>query len=239
MNLFDYIYAKKIGGGGGGVPLLTRAAWDALSTEQKQSYGLVAVQDLNSGFDRGYLYYGEDYRYFRVVESGSMTNTGGTVTVSDEGFGKLLVIAINSEASTFSLDLSATLNSVSLTGETIQTNDYASTGYNRRNYRISLFDIDCSAGDTLEIVCSNYSNYTRVIWAIVESGCWAINKSLTTPDYATNGDNNVDGMVVYGTSSSKNAGTITVSSYTAGVRISTGNPGTSYTSSYIFWFTDA
>ena len=29
--------------GGGGVPLLTRAQWDALTTQEKQAYGLVAI----------------------------------------------------------------------------------------------------------------------------------------------------------------------------------------------------
>ena len=49
------------GGGGGDVPLLTRAQWNALSTAQKQAYGLLAIQDENSGFDRGELVYGADY----------------------------------------------------------------------------------------------------------------------------------------------------------------------------------
>lgn len=49
------------GGGGGDVPLLTRAQWNALSTAQKQAYGLVAIQDANSGYDRGELLYGADY----------------------------------------------------------------------------------------------------------------------------------------------------------------------------------
>lgn len=49
------------GGGGGDVPLLSRAAWNALTTAQKQAYGLVAVQDAISGFDRGELVYGGDY----------------------------------------------------------------------------------------------------------------------------------------------------------------------------------
>lgn len=50
------------GGGGGDVPLLTRAQWNALSTAQKQAYGLLAIQDSNSGFDRGELVYGADYQ---------------------------------------------------------------------------------------------------------------------------------------------------------------------------------
>lgn len=59
MNLFDYILAKKIGGGGGsGIPLISRTDWEALSTAQKQAYGLVAVQDSTTGYDRGELYNG-------------------------------------------------------------------------------------------------------------------------------------------------------------------------------------
>lgn len=49
------------GGGGSDVPLLTRAEWNALSTAQKQAYGLLAIQDANSGFYRGELVYGADY----------------------------------------------------------------------------------------------------------------------------------------------------------------------------------
>lgn len=49
------------GGSGGGVPLLTQAEWDALSTAQKQAYDLVAIQNKNSGFLRGTLAYGADY----------------------------------------------------------------------------------------------------------------------------------------------------------------------------------
>ncbi len=44
-----------------GMPILTRAQWNALTTEQKQSYGYIAVQDSDSGFIRGSLYYGADY----------------------------------------------------------------------------------------------------------------------------------------------------------------------------------
>lgn len=63
MNLFDYILAKKLGGGGGGgdVPMITRAEWNVLTTAQKQAYNYVAIQDISTGFNRGGLYYGEDY----------------------------------------------------------------------------------------------------------------------------------------------------------------------------------
>lgn len=48
-------------GGGGGIPLLTRAAWNALTTAQKQAYALVSIQDTDSGFLRGELVYGGAY----------------------------------------------------------------------------------------------------------------------------------------------------------------------------------
>lgn len=46
---------------GGGVTLLTQAQWDALTTAQKQAYGLVAIQRANSGYERGILVNGADY----------------------------------------------------------------------------------------------------------------------------------------------------------------------------------
>lgn len=45
----------------GGIQLLTQSQWDALSPAQKQSYGLVAIQQYQSGFNRGILVYGADY----------------------------------------------------------------------------------------------------------------------------------------------------------------------------------
>ena len=55
------IEALPTGGGGGDIPLLTQAQWSALTTAEKQSYGLVAIQQSNSGFNRGKLVYGADY----------------------------------------------------------------------------------------------------------------------------------------------------------------------------------
>lgn len=43
------------------VELITRADWEALTTAQKQAKGLVAIQDLSSGYARGELINGADY----------------------------------------------------------------------------------------------------------------------------------------------------------------------------------
>lgn len=53
----------------GGVTMLTRAQWNSLSATQKQAYGLLAIQDANSGFKRGELVNGADYIYTLLTES--------------------------------------------------------------------------------------------------------------------------------------------------------------------------
>lgn len=49
------------GGGGGDVQLLTREQWNSYTVAQKRSYGLIAIQDAYSGYQRGRLVYGEEY----------------------------------------------------------------------------------------------------------------------------------------------------------------------------------
>lgn len=51
----------NVSGGGGDVVLMSEDDWEALTTAQKQSYGLVAIQMLNSGYIRGELINGADY----------------------------------------------------------------------------------------------------------------------------------------------------------------------------------
>ena len=67
-----------------GVPLLTRAQWDALTTQEKQAYGLVAIQDASSGYMRGNLVNGADYMppiplYSNGVEDVAWEVYGGAV----------------------------------------------------------------------------------------------------------------------------------------------------------------
>ena len=48
--------------GGGDVVLMTRAEWNALTKTEKQSYNLVAIEDSATGYDRGVLVDGSEYR---------------------------------------------------------------------------------------------------------------------------------------------------------------------------------
>ena len=241
FDIASYLMGKTAGGGGeSGIPLLTRAEWNALTTAQKQAYNLVAVKDASSGFDRGELYYGADYIPINLIESGYASQSGGTITLQYSGHHKLLVLAINSEATSVSLETTASLNGSPLSGETLETNNFSSSGNNQRNYRLSLFDINYSANDTLKIEVSNYTSYTTTIWAIIDSTVLTLNKSMTTSDGATSGNNRSNGMAVYGTADGRaKTGTISVNAYSADTNITTENPGTDYKSSYIFWVIEA
>lgn len=61
----------NVSGGGGGVELLTRSEWNALSTAQKQAKGKIAIEDYTSGFHRGLLVNGADYDgHDQIVDRG-------------------------------------------------------------------------------------------------------------------------------------------------------------------------
>lgn len=44
-----------------GIKVFSKSAWDAMTTEQKRTYGLVAIQEESSGYKRGVLVNGLDY----------------------------------------------------------------------------------------------------------------------------------------------------------------------------------
>lgn len=54
--------------GGGGIPLMTTAQWNALTKAKKQAYGLVAIQSASTGYVRGELINGADYNVAKVGE---------------------------------------------------------------------------------------------------------------------------------------------------------------------------
>ena len=231
------VYTVSGGGGSGGdIPLLTRSEWMALTAAQKKSYGLVAIQDASAGFDRGKLYYGADYAG-EIKQSGTAASSA-SVTASFTGSCYLMVLALNSEASTKSLDIAVTINGTAATGTTVDYHSYASSGTNRRNYRLNAYPVSVTSGDTIAIELTNRSNYTSFVWALVETTYTTLDKVITTADAAASGTNTNGGVVIYGTFNSSNGGTINYSPYTAGATVQTDSPGTSYKSAYIFWFVE-
>ena len=81
-----------------GISVISRAAWEALSTAQKQSYGMVGIQDASSGFERGELVYGADYvpPFLQMVDY--TTDIDHTFTISSSGL-YLVLVAVPYQAS--------------------------------------------------------------------------------------------------------------------------------------------
>ena len=218
--------------GGGGATVLSRAEWNALSYTQKKAYGLICIQDNQSGFMRGD--YVDASEYFEIMQSA----TGGssaTITANASGQYKLLAIAMNSEASTKTLTISATLNGTDLSGSTLEYNSYSSSGTNRRNYRINLYDIEVSANDAISVSLADAGSHSSLVCAIVDVDFDTVDKALTSADGKTTGSNSSNGYVLYGTFDNNNGGTITGENYLANETIETASPGTNYKSSYMFW----
>ena len=225
-------------GGGGGLPLLSRAEWNALTPEQKRAYGLLAIRDADSGFQQGILVDGAAYSSFEIAQSGT-GSFNQTFTVTETGQYRLYVIALNSEASTYQLTVTAAKNGEALTGETLDYHSYAASGTNRRNYRFLVFPLDAAAGDSIEIVLTQRTSYSAFVYALCRSDFTAVSKLLSQCDAVCSGANSVDGAVLYGTfNGASNQGTVNGALYTAGTTITTANPGTSYRSAYIFWLTE-
>lgn len=221
-----------------GTPVIAEADWEEMTTEQKKSYGLAAIQTASSGYYRGYLINGADYNDYpyTLITSGSGV-ASADVNISVTGSYKLLVIAINSEASTYELDVSVKRNTTDLTGQTLSYNQYTAdtSADNRRNNRVVLYDITVSAGDVLHIALDNRGRYSAFVYAIIESDISTLSKAITQPDHEAEGSYANNALVVYGTMIGNSGGTFNIDSYTSGDTVQTDPPGYSYTSSYIFW----
>ena len=219
--------------GGGGIPLLTQAQWDALTPNQKRAYGLVAIQNAISGYNRGDLVYGADF-IGSILQSGTAASSA-SVNVTVTGTYKLIVIALNSEASTNGLTISASLNNTALTGENLAYNQYSGSGNDRRNYRVNAYDIEVESGDTIAIDLTDRSGYTSFVYAITDANITEIVQRRSTADDTCSGSYSSDAIVLQGTFNGSSGGTINLQAYTANTTIQTENPGSNYKSAYIFW----
>ena len=220
---------------GSGVPILTSTQWNTMTRQQKHEYGLVAIQYADTGYDRGELVNGSDYTD-RIVQWGTAASSA-TISVSVTGAYKLIVIALNNEASTYNLTISATLNNTALTGQTLSYNSYYASGNNRRNYRFNVYDIEVENGDAIGISLTNVSNYTAIVYAIVDSDISEVLQARTTADDPCSGSYSSDAIVLQGTFSGSPTkfGTISMDNYRANATILTDDPGDYYRSAYIFW----
>lgn len=158
-----------------------------------------------------------------------------TLRSTYSGDAKLLVIALNSEASTYSIDISAELNNAALTGSTLSYNTYLQSADNVRNYRVNIYDVSVEAGDEISVNLTNYSNFTSVVCALVKGSISQIVQAVSKADAAASGDYWGNCSAVLGTFDSRSGGNIMMTNYSAGLTVATPNPGSGYKSSYIFW----
>lgn len=151
---------------------------------------------------------------------------------------KFLLMAINSDASNVTLNPDVDIEGSPVTAETTEYHEYSSTGDNRRNYSINVYDISENAIDALYADFTTIPAHMSWLYAYV-SADFEISKVMTSAEAATSGSNSEDGCVLYGTINDNSGGTLTAADYTAGTTITTDNPGSGYKSSFIVWLTKA
>lgn len=159
-------------------------------------------------------------------------------TVPQAGHFKLMVIALNSEASTYALNLAVQVNGSAVEVEEVAYNAYSGSGTNRRNHRVISYSADFSVGDTVSIDLTNRSGYTSFVYALLDETYQfgSLMQTVTTADATASGSYSADAVVLYGTFNSSTGGTIRIADVTAGTTVTTDGPGTNYKSAYIFWF---
>lgn len=159
-------------------------------------------------------------------------------TVPLAGHFKLVVIALNSEASTYALNLAVQVNGSAAETEAVAYNAYSGSGTNRRNYRVISYSADFSAGDTVQIDLTERSGYTSFVYALLDETYQfgSLMQTVTTADATASGSYSADAVALYGTFDSSAGGTIRIADAAAGTTVTTDNPGTNYKSAYIFWF---
>jgi hypothetical protein len=159
-------------------------------------------------------------------------------TVPLAGHFKLMAIAVNSEASTFALNLAVQVNGIAVETEAVAYNAYSGSGTNRRNHRVVSYSAYFAAGDIVRIDLTERSGYTSFVYALLDETYPFGNlaQTISTADATASGSYSADAIALYGTFNSDAGGTIRIADVAAGTTITTDNPGTNYKSAYIFWF---
>lgn len=140
-----------------GAEIITRSAWDAMTTAEKQSKGLVAIQDTVTGFSRGVLVNGADYRPMpEIMYAGSKQNQGTeplSYTFDEAGTYQIIMCAVSNGDVPRKENLVLNLN-----GETVSCSYSYPTENNNIALNIYTCEIDAEIGDTIS---TDYSDSTR------------------------------------------------------------------------------
>ena len=219
---------------GGDVTLMSRAVWNSLTSVQKKSYGLVAIQDSNSGYLRGQLVYGADYAEISILQSNS-GRYSNTIISQYTGTYNLIVLCLNSEASTKNIAITIKVNNTIFSHTDLSSNQYHSSGTNRRNYRLVKCPMNIVSGDEITVTVLDSGTHSYMISALTEFVPNSVLQVVSTADSAASGSYGGDAVVIYGTFNDSNSATMNVAQATANQTITTDYPGSSYASGYIFW----
>lgn len=97
---FDVVsYMMGAAGGADKIPLIPESEWSVMTVEEKNRYGLVAVQNANTGLYRGYVVDGASYLPSpTLLHSASMngaSSSGLSYTAEAAGTVTMLVAAVN------------------------------------------------------------------------------------------------------------------------------------------------
>lgn len=159
-------------------------------------------------------------------------------TVPRAGHFKLIVIALNSEASTYALNLAVQVNGSAVETEAVAYNAYSGSGTNRKNHRVVEYHAIFAAGDTVTIDLTERSGYTSFVYGLLDEtySFGSLVQAVSTADATASGSYSEDAIALYGTFDSSAGGTIYISDASAGTTVTTADPGRNYKSAYIFWF---
>lgn len=174
-----------------------------------------------------------------ILDSFVFVGPNFSTQINNAGKYKLLVFAINSEANTYSMDISVDIAGVTKQVNTIKYNQYDATPGDVRNYRIGLCEFEADYYDSIDVTISNYGAFSTFICVLLdyESDISLLKKSITKPD-AEIGDSYDNNAIVFAIYCKGNSSLIwnLYSLYKKETLIRTRSLGSSYCSSCIFWF---
>ncbi len=174
-----------------------------------------------------------------ILDSISFGGGNFSTQINNDGKYKLLVFAINSEASTYTMDIAVDVAGVTKQVNTIKYNQYDATPDDVRNYRIGLCKFEAHANDFINITVSNYGPFHTFICVLLddESDVNLLKKSITKNDVEIGNSYENDAVVfaIYCKGASALIWNL-YSLYKKDTLIKTHAFDSSYCSSCLFWF---
>lgn len=129
-----------------GVEIIDETDWDNMTKAQKQAKGVVAIQQFNSGYDRGVLVNGADYPPMPVLVNAQSRNGAsvGYLQYSIPQGGRYQIIGVR-KPNAFLEDIVISVNDVA------QTARYIRSTNTPIGLEVYVVDIKVNTGDTIKV----------------------------------------------------------------------------------------